>query len=148
MDLELWICKGLWMHGNPTRPSTDTVKKSSYLSIDTIDDTSLVFLHIPQLQSIIIKWGTKYLTIHPLSPDAPTYIHVRYVNPSSSQAYSCGFTSETLLLVKSYLSVRIWPFRSNNSISSPSNSVNGIPQGFILGLLLFITHTAQFVKFM
>ena len=48
-----------------------------------------------------------------------------------------GFDKNSLALIKSYLSNRWQRTRINDSVSTLSNFIHGVPQGSILGPLLF-----------
>ena len=49
-----------------------------------------------------------------------------------------GFSKNVIAWFKSYLSERILNININTSYSSPSNLIFGVPQGSILGPLLFL----------
>ena len=54
-----------------------------------------------------------------------------------AKLHANGFTRDALLLIKSYLSNRWQRTKINNSYSSWIELLHGVPQGFILGPLLF-----------
>lgn len=59
---------------------------------------------------------------------------------------SCGLAEESLLLLHSYLTDRCQKVRLNGSVSNARLIEMGVPQGSILGPLLFTVYTSQFVK--
>nr|CAH7741509.1 unnamed protein product [Callosobruchus chinensis] len=59
---------------------------------------------------------------------------------------SCGILYESLELLRSYLSNRSQIVRLKGKLSHARSVINGVPQGSILGPLLFIVYTSQFIK--
>ena len=51
-----------------------------------------------------------------------------------------GFSNNVIAWFKSYLSVRKFKININTNYSSPSNLICGVPQGSILGPLLFLLY--------
>ena len=51
-----------------------------------------------------------------------------------------GFSNHTIDWLKSYLSSRLFRVNLGNCYSDPSNITCGLPQGFILGALLFLIY--------
>ena len=49
-----------------------------------------------------------------------------------------GFSKNTIVWFKSYLCEQTFKVSISTSFSSPSNLLCGIPQGYIVGLLLFL----------
>ena len=56
-----------------------------------------------------------------------------------------GFDPLSLQLIQSYLSDRKQRTKGNNSFSKWSDIISGVPQGSIVGPLLFITHTLIYI---
>ena len=52
-----------------------------------------------------------------------------------------GFSKNTIIWIKSYLWEQNFKISINTSYSSPSNLSCGVPQGSILGPLLFLLYT-------
>lgn len=61
--------------------------------------------------------------------------------------HSCGVGVEALHLFQSYLTGRSQRVRFRGKLSNSKNSTTGVPQGSILGPLLFTVYTSQFVNY-
>lgn len=61
---------------------------------------------------------------------------------------SCGFSLDALNVLKSYLTCRSQNVQVSDNVSGSRNIVSGVPQGSILGPLLFSVYTSQFVKYL
>ena len=55
-----------------------------------------------------------------------------------AKLHACGFKNDALYLSFSYLNNRKQRVKTNSSFSSFQNIISGVPQGFLLGPLLFI----------
>lgn len=60
---------------------------------------------------------------------------------------SCGFAVEGTLLLQTYLEGRSQFVRLDGNVSQSRDIFTGVPQGSILGPLLFSIYTSQFIKF-
>lgn len=60
---------------------------------------------------------------------------------------SCGVRENALRLFESYLAGRSQSVKLGGKTSRPRNILDGVPQGSILGPLLFLVYTSQFITF-
>lgn len=97
------------------------------------------------VDEIIAAYDKKLVTVLVLLDYSKAFDTINHSLTCSKLKYY-GFCETSILLMKSYLTNRKQKIKSNNNFSSYYNVNSGVPQGSILGPLLFILYTADILK--